>query len=108
MGDARDGAANARLVVIQDGKKTVLETVPWTPPSGVMHTTYRLTYDAASGTAGVTVNEDLGKGAVAIGPMPLGFRFALHSLQMEAVNAGILHGLFPRLSMVKLIGTRKP
>jgi hypothetical protein len=56
--------------VIQDGKKTVMETVPWTPPRGVMHTTYRLTYDAASGTAGVTVNEDLGKGAVAIGPMP--------------------------------------
>jgi len=101
-------AKEVSLVVIQDGKKTVLETVPWTPPKGVTNSTYRLTYDAASGTAGITVNEDLGKGAVAIGPVKLGFRFALHSLQLEAVNAGILHGNFPRVTMVKLIGTRKP
>ncbi|TSA31629.1 MAG: hypothetical protein D4R65_10900 [Verrucomicrobiaceae bacterium] len=96
------------LVVIQDEKKTVLETVPWTAPKGVVNSTYRLTYDAASGKAGVTVNEDLGKGAVAIAPMPLRFPCALQSLQFEAVNAGILHGNFPRIAIVKLSGTLKP
>jgi len=96
------------LVVIQAGKKTVLETVPWTGAKGVVNSSYRLTYDAASGTARVTVNEDLGKGAVAIGPMPLGFSCAPQSLQIEAVNAGILHGNFPRIAAVKLSGTLKP
>lgn len=56
----------------------------------------------------VTVNEDSGKGAIAIGPMSLGFLCALQSLQLEAVNAGILHGNFPRFSAVKLSGTLKP
>ncbi len=94
------------LVVIQGGKRTVLQSVPWTPPKGVVNSTYRLT--AASGMVGLTVNEDLGKGAVAIEPAPLGFPFAPQSVQMEAVNAGILHGNFPRLAAVKLSGALKP
>lgn len=96
------------LVVIQAGRKTVLETVPWTAPRGVTNSTYRINYDAASGTIGATVNEDLGKGAVALGPCPLGFQLKLQSLQMEAVNAGILNGNFPRFGFVKLLGTPKP
>lgn len=96
------------LVVIQEGKRTVLQTVPWSAPKGVTNSTYRLTYDAASGTVGATVNEELGKGAVAIEPVPLGFSFPLQSVQFEAVNAGILHGNFPRLAAVKLLGKTKP
>jgi len=96
------------LVVIQGGKRTVLQSVPWTPPKGVVDSTYRLTYDAVSGTVGLTVNEDLGKGAVAIDPVSLGFPFVSQSMQFEAVNAGILHGNFPRLAAVKLSGALKP